>query len=464
LTRVTSDVEGVEGFFGGTLARLLTAVIQICLVYIALLSTDLRFGTEVALTTLPALMVAYFSREPIREWLRIFKYRSAYVNARFAEFLNAIPLLHSLNMLHWSLERFSQATKLQYQSGSNVMTLNSLVRPTVIALATMPIVYVLYRGAPQLTSSELTSGTMTLGMMVAFARYAERFSAPMRSLTQEIQVIQEALSSSERVRQLMNEVDESEALGVDGQRTNAIRGDIEFIRVGMGYDPARWILHDVSFCIPSGNKVGIVGPSGAGKTSLVSLIPRLYAYQTGEILIDGYPITTWERSHLRAQIGYVSQDQVVIEGTLAENLLFGIDAQVSAGVMQTLLTKPEYRSLLAAFDWNLNMKIAEGGHNLSSGQKQILAMTRMILRDPRIVILDESTSHMDDVWQKQVSEALQIALLGRTSFIIAHRLETVLECDHILVVDAGNIIEQGSPNELRLRGGYFARMMANLVN
>lgn len=465
IVRLTSDVEGMEAFFSGTLARVLTAVITIVSVLITMLVTDSRFGAIIVLSSLPSLIFTVALRGPVVDWMRAYKRRSAHVNAKLAEYLNGIPVIKIFGLENWTQRSFRDAADGMLFAGLNTMTWNSFIRPVAVLLCSLPTFFILWIGG-----GRVLEGTMSLGLMVAFARLSERFVSPIRTISQEIQTIQEALVSSERVRRMLAEEEETATLGPDGDEAPVVEGGVEYRDVWMRYVPSvapreskdapRWILRGVSFSVRPGMKVGLVGATGSGKSSTINLLPRLYPFAKGEILVDGRPLARLRRSHLRARLGYVSQDVVVFSGTLRENLVAALasgshpsDATVLAACHKSGLDR-----VVARFPRGLDHALVEGGENLSMGERQLVALTRMLLRDPAIMILDEATANIDEPCELLIQRAISEVMEGRTCFVIAHRLSTIVQCDLILVFKDGEIVEQGTHRELMARRGLYAEL------
>lgn len=468
ITRLTNDVEGMEAFFSGTLARVLTACITIGMVLITMLVTDLRFGAIIVATSLPSLIFTVALRRPVVAWMRAYKRRSAHLNAKLAEFLNGIPVIKIFGLEDWTSRNFNEAAETMLYAGLNTMSWNSFIRPVAVLLCSLPTIFILWLGG-----GRVLEGTMALGLLVAFTRLSERFVAPIRTISQEIQTIQEALVSSERVRRMLSEDEERQTLGADGGETPEVTGDVEYRDVWMRYDastsagpaaPAveRWVLRGVGFKVRRGMKVGLVGATGSGKSSTINLLPRLYPFARGEILVDGIPLARIQRDHLRARLGLVSQDIVVFSGTMRENLTAALaragapaDATIHAACAKTGLDR-----VIARFPTGLDHPLVEGGENLSMGERQLVALTRMLLRDPAIMILDEATANIDEPCELLIQRAIAEVMEGRTCFVIAHRLSTIVRCDLILVFRDGEIVEQGTHRELMQRGGVYAELAA----
>jgi ATP-binding cassette subfamily B multidrug efflux pump len=301
------------------------------------------------------------------------------------------------------------------------------------------------------------AGTYSVGIFISFIRYYERFSSPMMLLAREIHVVQQAFTSTERVMNFLNEADEDSVLTSEAHdEVKFIHGDIKFSNVSMKYLEGDWILKNLSFHIRAGEKIGLVGKTGCGKSTTVSLLARLYEYQQGEIFIDDLSLRKYDRHALRDKIGFVSQDAVIFKGSLRENLTSDdrlSDKELFAACQSTGLFKA-----LSREGFNLNMEILEGGANLSVGQRQLVSLTRVLLKDPSILILDEATANIDPHYEEIIHQAVMKMMEGRTCLMIAHRLETLKQCDRILVFNSGELVEEGPLDELLAGQNYFYRL------
>ena len=453
ITRLTSDVEGIETFFNGTLARVLIATINIASVLVAMVLTDLRFGSTIVAVCVPALLFTVVMRRPVVYWLRTYKRRSAHLNAKLAEYLNGLPVIKIFGLEAWTQRQFTAAADELLSAGIHTLNWNSFIRPFAVFLCSVPSLLVLALGGPQ-----VALGAMQLGMLVAFVRFSERFVAPIRVISQEVQNIQEAVVSSERVRRMLQEPEEKDSLGIDGELAPELGGKVEYRDVWMSYGDGAPVLKGITFSAEPGMKVGLVGATGSGKTTTINLLPRLYPLLRGDILLDGLPLASLERASLRRQLGYVSQDLVVFAGTLRENLTAALDRPVADSVLLAAAAETGLSKVLLHTKGGLDYQIVEGGDNLSVGERQLVAFTRMLLREPKLLILDEATANIDEFCESLIQAATVKLMRGRTCFVIAHRLSTIIQCDKILVFAKGQIIEQGTHAELMARGGYYAEL------
>ncbi len=446
ITRLTSDVDGVEGFFGGGLARIATACVQIILVLVGIIAIAPKFGSVVALAAAPALCFSWFMRKPLTYWLAENKARNAHVNSKLAEFIQALPVLRVLGLEQWSGDEFNRDAKHHLASSIKVLSWNSFIRPVTVFLSTLPtLVSVLWGGYL------LLKGQAELASLVAVIRLTERFSNPVRVVTQEIQVIQDATASAVRVGEMLGESDER-VTSTAGSHTGVVIGEIRFEQVALSYRTGHAVLRYLDLMIPAGQKLGIVGQTGAGKSSLLNLIPSLYVPSAGRILVDSVDVRNWKLESLRGQIGYLAQEPFLFKGTMAANIL-GVRDQNKTHIRQDFLKKIERLGLqhvLSRFSEGLNFVVNEAGGNLSSGEKQMVAFLRLLHEDRPILLMDEATSCLDRAWESAIQDAI-LALMEerkRTCVIIAHRLETLKSCDRIIRIHDGRVVADGQPMQI----------------
>ncbi|MGH7680811.1 MAG: ABC transporter ATP-binding protein, partial [Candidatus Eiseniibacteriota bacterium] len=299
-------------------------------------------------------------------------------------------------------------------------------------------------------------GVATFGVVVAFIQYADRFYQPVRDLSDKYNVFQSAMVASERIFELLDTkpaVDEPREPRAIGR----LRGEVEFDHVSFAYKDEDWVLRDVSFRVAPGEKVAIVGATGAGKTTIANLLIRFYEFQKGAIRVDGVDIREIGSAPLRRQIGLVLQDVFLFSGTVRENIAFGSRDDAGDGVDRALAEVGGAR-LHSRLPRGLEEDVGERGAYFSMGERQILAFARALHYDPSILILDEATSSVDVETERTIQAALRRLLRGRTSLVIAHRLSTILDADRILVMHKGELREQGTHAELLAKGGIYARL------
>lgn len=458
VTKITHDVEGIEEFFSNSLGRLVNAFFSAAMALVAMLLTDFKLGFVLVLTAIPCFVFIYFTKDRIRNVNRgMSKYSSA-LNAKLSEFINGLDVIRSYGLEKWSKKHFDAAVDRHHQNQLKANMLFAFVQPLSSFLVALPLIGLVAIGGPQ-----VIEGTLSIGLFVAFVRYCERFFMPIMMLAREVHVIQQAFTSAERVATFLKEAQEDDIFGAqDDKISHPIKGDLVFDRLWMAYNDEEWILKDINFHIRPGEKIGLVGATGCGKTTTVSLLSRLYDYQKGEILLDGVSLRNYDREYLRSKIGFVSQDVIIIKGSLRENLT--TDDQLSDEFLLTACQKTGLSKVMSSSRLSLDSEIYEGGANLSSGERQLLALTRVLLRSPSLLILDEATAHIDPFYEGLIHLAVENLMQERTCLIIAHRLETIMSCDRLFVFEAGQLKEVGAPMDLLAQKGIFYRLQkANTI-
>ncbi len=456
VTRLTSDVEGIESFFSNTLPRLITATITIIAVLTAILFTDLNFGFIICLSSLPAIIFTVLLRKPVRHWLRIYKQRSADLNTKLAELINGLAIIKIFGLETWSYRQFETKSLQLLSAAIRLMNWNSLIRPIAAMLCVVPILIILWWGGHQ-----VLEGAMNIGLLIAFVRYAERYFRPIMMISFELHLIQDAMTSSERIKHMLEHSEEDQYLTASGRKRARMRGHIEFHQVKMSYYKDQDVLHGVSFKVFAGQKVALVGKTGSGKSTTIHLLPQLYPFHSGSILIDGIALEDWSRHSIREQLGIVSQEVMIFHGTIRDNLRAALpqntplsDAKLLEACALTGLDK-----IIDNMPQKLDTELLDNGSNLSMGERQMIAFTRMLIRKPSILILDEATANIDQSYEKLIQSTLDTHMRSRTCFIIAHRLNTIKKCDKILVFEKGKIIESGTHDELILEKGCYAHLV-----
>ena len=460
VTRVTHDVEGMEDFFVSSLGRLLSAVFFATTSIIAMCVTDLKLGLILISSVVPAIVFIYATRNVVRKVNRRMTKSSSSANSKLAEFISGLEVIRSFGLEDWSKKEYNDVID-EYQSAH--LAANSFYgwsRPLISFLCGLPLV-----GLIGIGGYKVLAGTMGVGIFVTFIRYCERFINPIMMLAREFNVIQQAFTSAERVASFLNHDEEDVVLGKDGSKvkiSDNIRGEISFKNVSMAYDGKNYVLNGLNFDIQAGEKIGLVGQTGCGKTTSVSLISRLYEFQKGDILIDGIPIREYQRDFLRSNIGFISQNVVLIKGSLRENLCF--DDRIDDSEIISACEKTGMLQVMQENGLTLDSHLVEGGENLSTGQRQLLALTRILLRNPSLLIMDEATANIDEKFEQIIHHAVEKIMENRTCLIIAHRLNTLKECDRVFVFDHGRLVEQGAHDILMQKQEYFYRLQNSSEN
>jgi subfamily B ATP-binding cassette protein MsbA len=365
------------------------------------------------------------------------------------ETISGIRLVKSFRGERYEGERFTTASHGYSKGMVRVTRVALLSQPITELIGTTIAVLILWLGATQ-----VNAGTMNAGILITFMILVMRLLPPLKQLSQAYTAAQQSFAAADR---LFDVIDRNRELDTGGERIEAFRGSVQFEKVFFAYDEEP-VLQDVSFTARRGQIVALVGPSGAGKTTLVDLIPRFYNPVSGRILIDGVDAREYSLESLRAITGIVSQDTVLFHDTVRNNIAYAAEAQYSKAQIEAAARAANAHDFIMALPEGYDTVLGERGTRLSGGQRQRLAIARALLTDPPILILDEATSALDTESERLVQEAIDRLLSGRTVFVIAHRLSTVRHADLILVLDGGRIVERGTHDELLSRGGPYHRL------
>jgi ABC-type multidrug transport system fused ATPase/permease subunit len=368
-----------------------------------------------------------------------------------AEDISGMRVIQAFAQEGASRERFDKVNQANRDANISAMSLSFVFLPSIEFLSMLATAIVLWFGG-----RAVSGGVVTLGMLVAFLAYVSRFFQPIRELSQIYTTIQSAMAGGERVLALLDTQPEvADAPGAVEMPT--IQGHIELQQVSFSYREDTRVLDNVNLVIEPGQTVALVGPTGAGKTSIANLVARLYDVTEGAVLVDGIDVRSVSQHSLRRQMGLVPQEPFLFAGTIADNIRFGRPEAADQAVEDAarLANAHEFVSELPD---GYATSVLEGGVNLSIGQRQLICIARAILANPRILILDEATSSVDTITELLIQRALHSLLEGRTAIIIAHRLSTIRTADLICVVDDGRIVERGSHDELIARGGLYRQL------
>ena len=449
LSIITNDIDTLSMNLNQSITQIITAICTIIGILIMMFSISWQM-TLISLVILPVagfvvrIIVGksqkYFSRQ--QEYL-------GHVNGQVEEIYGGLTVVKAFNAEDKVTNTFDKANDELYHSAWKSQFLSGLMHPVMNFISNVGYVGVAVAGGYL-----AINGTITVGNIQSFIQYNKQFTQPINQIAQISSMLQSMVAAAERVFEFLEEPEEvNTAKGnID---TSKLKGNVEFKHVKFGYNPDKTIIKDFSAKVKEGQKIAIVGPTGAGKTTMVKLLMRFYDVTDGEILVDGHNIKDFDRGELRKMFGMVLQDTWLFGGTVKDNIKYSkedatddevIEAAKAAHVHHYIKTLPN----------GYNSMINEESSNISAGQKQLLTIARVILADPKILILDEATSSIDTRTEIQIQSAMDNLMKGRTSFVIAHRLSTIKNSDLILVMNQGDIVEQGTHEELLAKGGFYA--------
>ena len=448
ISRVINDVAVINEL----LSEGLVGVIGDSVLLVGIIGTMVAMEARLALLTfsvLPLMVLAtmLFSRHA-RVAYRETREKIGAVVGDLAENIGGMRVIQAFAQEDATQEQFEEVNRANRDANIHARSLSFIFMPAVDVLSVLATCIVLWAGGAM-----AAAGSVTIGVVVAFLSYVSRFFNPIRDLSQIYTTLQAATAGGERVLELLET-----APGVrdrpDAVEMPRIEGKVELCDVSFHYDPEAQVLHEINIVVEPGETVALVGPTGAGKTSIANLVARFYDVSEGAVLIDGFDVREVTRDSLHRQMGLVPQDPFLFAGTISENISFGRpEATREEIVAAAKLANAD--SFIRNLPDGYETPIYEGGVNVSVGQRQLLCIARAVLVDPRILILDEATSSVDTVTEALIQEALQRLLSGRTAIVIAHRLSTIRNADRIYVIDGGRIVEQGSHTALLEHGGLY---------
>jgi ATP-binding cassette subfamily B multidrug efflux pump len=453
MTRVIGDVDVLNNLF---VAGVVTVVGDV-LVLLGIMGVLLWMNWRLALVSfvvLPAIFAAAHAFQVnVRVSFRDVRTKLARLNAFMQENFLGMPTVQAFCREGENFNQFDRINALHRDANLRSITAYAVFFPVVELVASVSMALMLWYGGGQ-----ALQGMLTIGSLTAFFQYARRFFQPIQDLTDKYNIVQEAMASSERVFLLLD-TPVVIASPAEPHAPRLVRGEIEFKNVTFAYAEEENVLKDISFQVRQGERLAIVGATGAGKTSIINLLCRFYDIQKGSITFDGVDLRQWDLKTLRRAIGVVQQDVFLFSGSVASNIRLG-HGEITDGRIRESARGVHADPFIQRMPKGYDDEIRERGTNLSVGQKQLLSFARALAYDPKVLVLDEATSSVDTETELLIQDALKVLMKGRTSLVIAHRLSTIQDCDRILVLHKGTLREQGTHQELLSQGGIYAKLYA----
>jgi ATP-binding cassette subfamily B protein len=451
IERAASDMDSIRKFYADQAIGFGRISLVFAVNFAALLSLNARLGlfSVIVIPFVLGISVVFF--RAISKRYEKYQEQEAVLSTMLQENLTGIRVVKAFARQEFEMARFETVNREKFRRGRKLVAMNALFWPLTDLMCSIQMV-----GAFLLGAIMAISGSISLGTFIALTAMAGQLIWPIRFLGRLIVDISSGLVSYERVMTVIKE--EREPMGSGFVPRGRLRGDLDFRGVSFGYDADKPILSDISFRASPGMSVALLGSTGSGKTTLVNLVPRFYEYTGGSVLLDGTELSAYERHTLRRQIGIVEQEPFLFSRSIRENISYGVPGKVGQEEIEAAARAAAINDVIAGFPGGYDTVIGEKGVTLSGGQKQRVAIARTILKDPAILILDDSTSSVDTETEAAIRSALERLMTGRTTFIIAHRIQSLMRADMILVFDRGRIVERGTHGSLVKSGGMYGRI------
>ena len=451
LSRITNDVDTLGMGLNQSITTIITSVATMIGVLVMMLSIS-PLMTIIAIVILPiSVGLVSFVVKKSQSYFKTQQEYLGHINGQIEETYGGHMVVKSFNKEKDMVDTFDKTNAVLYSSAWKSQFFSGMMQPIMMFVGNLG-----YAGVALSGGMLAINGVITIGDIQAFIQYVKNFTQPITQIAQVINQVQSMAAASERVFEFLEE-EEEEQIAANPVPTDNIRGEVEFKHVKFGYKEDQIIIKDFCANVKPGQKVAIVGPTGAGKTTMVKLLMRFYDVNSGEILIDGHNIKDFNRRELRDAFGMVLQDTWLYKDTIMENIRYGkLDATDEEVIAAAKAAHAHH--FIETLPGGYNMELNEDASNVSQGQKQLLTIARAMLADPKILILDEATSSVDTRTEIQIQKAMDQLMKGRTSFVIAHRLSTIRDADMILVMKDGDIVEQGNHEELLAQNGFYAEL------
>jgi len=447
VTRITNDVRTLDEMFSNGLIQLIQEFVVLGGIIVMMLILDWKLAL-VTFSTLPIVIMLFtvFMKRS-RKIYREVRKKVAKINAALSEDISGVKIIQLFNQFNRKVSQFAEINREYYEKSLSQLRLFAFFRPLINSLRRVALALLLWFGGGQIFDN-----VITLGVFIAFMSYLDRFFEPINRLSEKFNILQSAMSGVERIFDLFDKKPEN--FQIQENENKILKGEIEFKNVWLTYNENEYVLRDISFKIQAGEKVALVGHTGSGKTSIISLIAGLYKFQKGKILIDGAEISEYSLRGLRNNIGIVQQDVFLFSGNIKQNIVLN-NTEVCAEKLQQIAEYVNVHQFIDSLPQKFEEPVMERGSTFSVGQRQLIAFARVLAYNPAIFVLDEATSNIDTETEILIQDALQKLMENRTSIVIAHRLSTIQHVDRIIVLHKGNIVEVGNHQELLQKNGIY---------
>ncbi|QKZ15018.1 ABC transporter ATP-binding protein [Spirosoma sp. KUDC1026] len=450
VTRSISDVETLADVFSEGMAAIAGDILQLVLIIAVMFYTDWRLSA-ISLSTIPLMLFStYVFKEKIKHSFNEVRTAVANLNSFVQEHITGMNIVQIFGSEKIEAEKFQSINDEHRQANIRSIWYYSIYYPVADIISAVAVGLVVWYGAQQVIDSDVTFGTIT-----AFVMFINLFFRPIRMLADRFNTLQMGIVSTDRILKLLDS--DEYTVNNGSYAPEAIRGDVTFDHVWFAYNDENYVLRDISFDVKAGETVAFVGATGAGKSSIINLLSRFYDINRGEIKVDGVDVHDYELGHLRRNIGVVLQDVFLFSDTIENNITLG-DQSITREKIVEAAKLVGVHEFIERLPGGYSYNVMERGATISVGQRQLISFVRAMVQNPRIIVLDEATSSVDTETEEMIQNAISKLMKGRTAVVIAHRLSTIQKADKIIVVDKGQIVEQGNHEELIQREGFYANL------
>ena len=458
VTRVTNDVEALSDMFSGILVRLIKNSVKIVGLAAVMLAYNARLALR-AFILIPVIVALTFLFKRIsRTCYRITRTKLTAINTYLSEHISGMKIIRIFNREHEKNQEFKARSMDLFRANFREVMVFGIFRPSIYLLSIIALINIIWGGSVLVFAENLEAGTgITVGVLYIFIQYVSQFFEPIQDLAEQIGTLQQAFASAEKIFAILDEEPAIVNSPTNPITTEQITGRIEFDHVWFAYNGEDWILKDVSFVIEPGEKVAFVGATGAGKTTILSLVGRYYEVNKGRILVDGVDIREMDTNELRRAIGQVQQDVFIFTGDIAGNIRLG-NSNITDEDIRKAAKTANADTFIEKLEHKYEEAVSERGSTLSAGERQLLSFARTLAFDPKILVMDEATANIDTETESLITEALERLMSGRTTIMVAHRLSTIQHCDCIMVMHKGRLRERGTHQELLAADGIYKKL------